>query len=234
MKQCSKCKVDKPYDSFALMKGAFDGLQGYCKDCQREYQNKRSLIYRECNKNKKLSKGIKDCSKCRKTKPYNDFYRNNSKASGFNSECKECGREQRLELSKRYYHKNRDYYLERSNKYYRENKEKILDRMKTYRQENNIALLMKKYGADEDYYYSLLELQSNSCAICGESEKKLVVDHCHICGFSKLEAVRGLLCQGCNGHFNFSLDNSEILRKAIEYSDIHSNKYHRYKHVRET
>lgn len=71
--------------------------------------------------------------------------------------------------------------------------------------------LRTRYGLTlEDYNY-MKSLQEKKCLIC-KSEKKLVVDHCHISG-----KVRGLLCDKCNlgiGHFK---DDIENLKRAIIY-----------------
>jgi Autographiviridae endonuclease VII len=42
-------------------------------------------------------------------------------------------------------------------------------------------------------YNRLFSNQHGSCAICGRTDRKLRVDHCHETG-----KIRGLLCAGCN------------------------------------
>ena len=37
MKRCSKCDIDKNSNCFAINKSRKDGLNGWCKDCQRKY-----------------------------------------------------------------------------------------------------------------------------------------------------------------------------------------------------
>lgn len=37
-KRCSKCGAEKPLTEFFANKYSADGLQHYCKDCQRRYQ----------------------------------------------------------------------------------------------------------------------------------------------------------------------------------------------------
>lgn len=51
-----------------------------------------------------------------------------------------------------------------------------------------------------------------ACDICGDTESKLQLDHCHTTG-----KYRGLLCRACNlalGHFK---DDVDLMRKAIDY-----------------
>lgn len=81
------------------------------------------------------------------------------------------------------------------------------------------------YGLTEDAYESLMREQDGVCAICGIADGKtsvttgragLHVDHDHA-----TDAVRGLLCSGCNvglGHF---LDNPALLRRAVDYLERH-------------
>ncbi len=65
-------------------------------------------------------------------------------------------------------------------------------------------------------YDRLMQEQSGQCAIClrasGSEGKSLAVDHDH-----KTGRVRGLLCTKCNQAIGFFGDNSELLKRAIEY-----------------
>lgn len=74
---------------------------------------------------------------------------------------------------------------------------------------------LKTYRITIFEYMSLLKLQDNKCAICGKvmnGYHEPFVDHDH-----KTDKVRGLLCYHCNVILGHAYDNSEILRKAIEY-----------------
>lgn len=73
--------------------------------------------------------------------------------------------------------------------------------------------LKYRYGISRSQYESLMEQQSNVCAICGGvGPKALSVDHCHSSG-----AIRGLLCDPCNLMIGNAKDNPETLRKGAEY-----------------
>ena len=50
------------------------------------------------------------------------------------------------------------------------------------------------------------------CAICGEKTEDIVVDHCH-----DKNVYRGLLCQLCNRGLGNFKDNTDSLKRAIEY-----------------
>lgn len=64
----------------------------------------------------------------------------------------------------------------------------------------------------EDYNNTLIK-QNNLCAICHKPyEKVLHVDHCHKTGLR-----RGLLCSHCNRGIGCFFDDTEIMKKAIDY-----------------
>jgi predicted GIY-YIG superfamily endonuclease len=75
----------------------------------------------------------KKCPKCGIEKPLNakHYYRNASKASGFQSRCKVCRNSydsDRLEYKADYYQKNKEKYAEHDAKYYQENRDMIIAR----------------------------------------------------------------------------------------------------------
>lgn len=88
---------------------------------------------------------------------------------------------------------------------------------------------LKRYGITEDAYLALLEAQGGVCAICGgvDPSRRLNIDHDHATG-----AVRGLLCNGCNGarlgrlgdcieraeeRASYYEERARLLRAAIDY-----------------
>ena len=135
----------------------------------------------------------------------------------------------------------------RSREYYSENREEILKKEAAQRaaQPEKKALKDLKYRqkhADElrakkALYYQLnkdsikrkvkarslgitpgevlaLE-QDTNCAICGkgfDSTRDQHIDHCH-----KTNAIRGVLCSGCNTGLGGFKDNPESLRRAALY-----------------
>lgn len=78
------------------------------------------------------------------------------------------------------------------------------------------------YGITPEQYEAMLTAQDGKCAICGEGEPaahgrtgrqfRLSVDHDHSTG-----RVRGLLCQKCNRAIGLMGDNTETLRRALDY-----------------
>jgi hypothetical protein len=59
--------------------------------------------------------------------------------------------------------------------------------------------------------------QNGCCAICKESGKELVVDHCHESG-----DVRELLCQDCNSMLGRAKDSIETLKSSVNYLKKHA------------
>lgn len=71
-------------------------------------------------------------------------------------------------------------------------------------------------------YRRMLESQGVSCAICGThatdcSKARLDIDHDHSTG-----KIRGLLCFNCNIGLGAFCDDTERLRKAIIYLNLHT------------
>jgi len=86
---------------------------------------------------------MKQCSRCKETKPKSEFGKNKSKSDGLHSYCNICN----VEYSKKYRENNRDAVLERNKKYRENNREQIVESLKKYRENNRekIAERNKKY-----------------------------------------------------------------------------------------
>lgn len=132
---------------------------------------------------------MKKCTWCEVEKPLTEFYKSNSKKSGYKSHCKTCV----LEKAKAYY-----------------------DTPEGYKYKIEKAWRDKGMLFTTEEYTNLLVEQNYGCAICGAKSNKngsrLCVDHCHTTG-----NIRGLLCHDCNttlGKFN---DDISLLLKAITY-----------------
>jgi hypothetical protein len=85
--------------------------------------------------------------------------------------------------------------------------------------------LAERYGITDIIYRALYEKQGGTCAICPSElvlyTRETHVDHDHsCCGSGKKgcgNCVRGLLCHYCNVGLGQFKDNTESLRKAIDY-----------------
>ena len=83
---------------------------------------------------------MKTCTKCGETKPLDDFHRDQSKADGRNTWCRECAAEYR----RRYYEENRDKALERQRRYREENRDKVRECQRRWREENRDKVLERQ------------------------------------------------------------------------------------------
>ena len=82
--------------------------------------------------------------------------------------------------------------------------------------EREDVIIRNQYGITLAAYYQMLANQGGGCAICGRIEepdgRRLSVDHCHSTG-----KVRGVLCFACNKGLGLFYDNTDWLRKAVNY-----------------
>ena len=148
---------------------------------------------------------MKQCTRCKQTKPKTEFYRQSKAKEGYNSWCKQCCREyERIRYD--------------NEPALREKKAGVAAAWRRRHPEKNRASqrncrLKREYGIDQDRYEEMLAEQDGKCACCGRSGKKLlVVDHDH-----KTGRVRGLICKPCNVAIAQLGDDEAGLRKALEY-----------------
>lgn len=132
----------------------------------------------------------KECKSCDPpvVKPLSAFYKRTSSPDGHSPICKDCEKKNHQE----YYRRNR------SKKIHRRSKLKI------------------NYAMTEKDFDKLFEEQEGACAICKESDVKLVVDHDH-----KTGKVRKLLCNRCNHGLGRFKDSIPLMRQAITYLEEH-------------
>lgn len=175
-----------------------------CPDCSKPFRatpsKVKSLTVQRCGpcghgsrSPKADASGKKICTTCQETKPLTDYYKNNRRRDGYNTQCKSC-----LDAYKASWVKNDEVNIKNK----REN-----------------SRLLKRYGISSDDYMKLLKDQDYTCAICNctpeqgrGNTNRLSVDHCHETG-----KVRGLLCQKCNTGLGLLGDNKEGLQKALDY-----------------
>lgn len=87
---------------------------------------------------------------------------------------------------------------------------------------------LKEFGLTREEYDRMLLEQNGKCSICdvelalaGSKNclEKAHIDHCHRTG-----KIRSILCCGCNSGLGFFKDNTDTLKKAIQYLRIHDHK----------
>lgn len=79
---------------------------------------------------------------------------------------------------------------------------------------NRRAAIKRRYGLTVEEYDRLV---AGGCSVCGEAQKRIVMDHCHA-----TDSVRAPLCDGCNVALGAAYDSPEILRKLADYLERHS------------
>ncbi len=64
----------------------------------------------------------------------------------------------------------------------------------------------------QEDYEALVNKSQGACEVCGDTEGRLCIDHCH-----DTKKVRGMLCHNCNTALGLIKDNKETLRSLIQY-----------------
>jgi hypothetical protein len=155
----------------------------------------------------------KQCAKCEKTKPIQEFNLRYTNSTSYQSRCKSCVVED-----------NRVYWLTNKKKM-KKNYKNWTNKNPTHRKNNR---LVSMYGITLDQYNQMVVVQNNKCAICKQPEtvvdkttdktKELCVDHCHV-----TNKIRGLLCNSCNRGIGNLKDNPTVCRAASDYLIFYSN-----------
>lgn len=151
----------------------------------------------------------KTCSKCGRDLPLTDFYRSNKSSRAAGNDRK-TGKPTNRKTHTKWCSICRE---ERRKLPYGYDPQRVIKRR-----------LLTAYGITELDYAEMLDAQDGLCAICGKPESRIVhgtlrrlsVDHDHTTG-----KVRGLLCHDCNCGLGRFKEDTESLRKAIEYLEKH-------------
>lgn len=166
----------------------------------------------------------KKCTKCKKAKLPEDFYREKCSRDGRRSSCKMCDNIR----VKEYRRRNREACRKSHRKWRAKNPKKVKQSAKkSYRRniKNRRNYNLKKLcGITLDEYDCIFEQQNGVCAICGKVEmqknqygiRRLSADHNHATG-----KMRGLLCNNCNRFIGFCEESVEILEKTIRYLEMY-------------
>ncbi len=139
---------------------------------------------------------MKICTKCRQSKPLEDFYHDLRKKDQHTSSCKTCrdAYAQSYRLTAKYRLAKQIY----NSTYRRDGKAR----------NGELARQGIKLQAGDE---TELRRRITNCQICGRKEK-LLIDHDHTTGF-----VRGLLCFHCNVGIGHLGDNANLLKSALQY-----------------
>jgi hypothetical protein len=138
------------------------------------------------------------CSRCKEDKPKDEFFKQTKRPSGIQVHCKVCSREVTQEWRAAH-------------------PERTKELNKRYYDKTGLSNHRRRaYGLSPEEVQVMEKRQESRCALCGLQATPLHVDHDHETGL-----VRELLCRGCNHGLGNFLDNTDLLRKAIDYLERH-------------
>jgi len=117
-----------------------------------------------------------------------------------------------------------------SRAYAQANKERLKEYHRQWNIQNRelarIRKVVKNFRITAEEYLAMVEYQNNLCAICKQLEtlvdkhsglvRNLHVDHNHTTG-----KVRGLLCTACNTAIGNFKEDTNTIRAAISYIELH-------------
>lgn len=124
----------------------------------------------------------KICPKCKCNKPLSEFGKDKRAKKGKAVYCFECNR------AKSQAQRNKDPLLNKRNH------------------------LKRRYGLSLEQVAEMMLNQGNACAICGDEESRLVIDHNHTTG-----KIRGLLCDSCNCTLGLTKEDPKIIKSLLKY-----------------
>lgn len=113
-----------------------------------------------------------NCTRCGKSLPISEFYKDPRRKEGVRTICKTCWSERQ----KDYRAKHKKEISESGKQYYKTNKERIAKRISNWRRENH-ALLMERQQIKRQSARELLVQLKTPCVKCGESKPWVIQFH---------------------------------------------------------
>ena len=166
---------------------------------------------------------MKKCSKCGALKPLSSYYRAGGNArDGLRGDCIPCNLATKAERHRL----NPEPARKRTQEWRRANLERATANQQAFvasggkRLADRKSYLKRKYGMTIDQYDAMLKAQGGGCFICTRPPREdisLHVDHDHSTG-----KVRGILCFRCNNALADFQENTQLLRKAVDYLAAHT------------
>lgn len=189
-RRCSKCGQWKTTIDYWKSPRKPDCLSTVCKSCVTSAQKYRQAENIKKHESIGLSPSEKrSCTRCKQEKTEENYRLLRQSASGIDTICAECRREQDRDRYKR-------------------------DREKR-KYQSRWGSFKFKFGLKRSDWELLLLGQNGKCPICREAfqdSADICVDHDHVS-----KKVRGLLCRKCNMGIGLFGENTSSLRRAADY-----------------
>lgn len=156
-----------------------------------------------------ITEATKVCSKCKRSKPVSCFGLNSKHSDGLHSQCRDCNAAYQ-----------REKYKDPVARKERSERNRARYQNPEARAARSVQDRAYRYGIPEQEVERFLEVPA--CQACGEpfsdAPRQIHIDHCH-----DTNAVRGVVCMGCNRTMHGAHDKCIIrLRACIDYLERHS------------
>jgi hypothetical protein len=140
MKNCTKCNINKDLTEFSKRKSSKDGLNLWCKNCNKSYLKTYYLENKErLDEINKEHYQVNKESYLIRSKNYRD--NNREQIAEYHEEYYEKNKNILIEYKKIHYSENKEEYLTKSKEYREENKEEYLNYLKEWRENNKEKIL---------------------------------------------------------------------------------------------
>lgn len=159
---------------------------------------------------------MKQCTKCKLTKPLEEFSKTKKSSDGKRSRCRVC-----INADER---QRRINYPEVVNGYWRKYRAKHRELVSKHGRRYN---LRTKFGISPEVYDGMAMRQENVCMICKQPETnvetrtanngkiyRLCVDHNH-----DTNTIRDLLCRNCNSIFANLNEDPNLIKSFLLYAE---------------
>jgi len=149
-KICPKCQAEKSVSEFGKNKYNKDGLQYWCRDCRRQYQqnHKKEIAifqkqYYQDNK-KQLLENNRQYHQNNKAQRKQYIQDNKERIAAYKKQYEQKNKKRIAKQRSQFYRDNKEELTERGKQYRQKNKKKIVERSKQYYRVNREDILVKR------------------------------------------------------------------------------------------
>lgn len=206
LKKCSKCSKVKKLQEFSKDKHNEDGCTSQCLECRRENGERYKNKIEEERQNGLYEIEEKKCHKCHHIKKVEDFNKSPWTIDGYDTKCKECVKQYRL---------NNKEYLKNKNKEYRKNnQEKLKKKGKEYRQRNKDKIRVIKREENR-------KRRKNPEFKFWEKNRSRIYQFLQAKKRSKSKSTKKLIGYSYKTFMDFMINNPNRIEKGYTFEDYH-------------